>query len=124
MILVDTCGWIEWLADGALAEAFAPHLVRPERLVVPTTVQFELYKWVYRERGESLALEVIGLTQRGRVVPLATALALRAADVAREQGLAFADAVIYATAQQEKCTLVSCDAHFKGLPQVTFISKN
>lgn len=123
MMLVDTCGWIEWLVDGELAEAFAPHLRQPEQLVVPTAVQFELYKWVSRERDESLALEIVGLTQRGRVVPLDTSLALRAGDVAAEHGLAFADAIIYATAQQQQCPLVTCDAHFKQLPNVVMLPK-
>ena len=49
MILVDTCGWIEWLAEGALADSFAPHMKDPSDLLVPTTVQYELYKWVKRE---------------------------------------------------------------------------
>lgn len=123
MNLVDSCGWIEWLTDGVLAPAFAPYLTTPEQLVVPTTVQFELYKWVSRERDESLALEIVGLTQRGRVVPLNTALALRAGDVAREHKLAFADAVIYATALQEQCPLVTSDAHFAGLPGVVMLPK-
>lgn len=123
MTLVDTGGWIEWLTDGELAAAFAPHLAQPEQLVVPTTLQFELYKWVSRERDESLALEIVGLTQRGRVVALNTALALRAGDVAREYNLAFADAVIYATALQEHCQLVTCDAHFAGLPHVVMLPK-
>jgi len=43
--LVDTCGWIEWLADGQLADAFAPYLADPAELIIPTTLQFELYKW-------------------------------------------------------------------------------
>ena len=24
--LVDTCGWLEWLTDGVLADEFAPYL--------------------------------------------------------------------------------------------------
>ncbi len=26
MILVDTCGWIEWFIEGALADSFAPYM--------------------------------------------------------------------------------------------------
>ena len=34
MILVDTCvRWIEWLADGALADQFRPYLEETEALV-------------------------------------------------------------------------------------------
>jgi len=121
--LVDTCGWIEWLTDGVLAEDFRPWLEAGESLVVPTSLQFELYKWVCRERDETLALEVIALTEQGRVVALTTSLALLAADVARLHGLSFADAIIYATARQEEATLVTADGHFEGLPGVVYLSK-
>jgi len=38
MVLVDTCGWIEWLVDGALADSFQPFLEDAGALVVPTVV--------------------------------------------------------------------------------------
>lgn len=44
MVLVDTCGWIEWLIDGDLANDFEAALLDTDRLLVPTSVQFELYK--------------------------------------------------------------------------------
>lgn len=78
--LVDTCGWIEWLTDSVLADSFEPYLKNPAEIVIPTTLQFELYKWSKREKGEVKALEVIALTEHGRVLPLNTGLALYAAD--------------------------------------------
>ena len=67
-VLVDTCGWIEWLTDGALAKSFLPHMKTPETLVIPTSLQFELYKWAKREQGETQALEAVALTEQGRVI--------------------------------------------------------
>jgi uncharacterized protein with PIN domain len=102
VVLVDTCGWIEWLTEGPLAEAFGRHLAATHELLVPTLVQYELAKWVTRERDEALAMEVIGLTQQAQVVELDTTLALAAAATALEHRLALADAVVYAGAR-------SCD---------------
>lgn len=93
-VLVDTCGWIEWLTDGAPAEVFRPYLNQPSQLLVPMSLQFDLYKWVKREKGEQAALEVVALTDLGTVVPLSTSLAVFAADIALEHGLSFADAII------------------------------
>jgi len=121
--LVDTCGWIEWLVDGPLVERYRPYLEQPGVLVVPTSLQFELYKWVRRERSEAMALEVVGLTETGRVVPLTTPIALFAADLALEHGLSFADSIIYATARQNGVPLVTSDSHFEGLPEVDYFSK-
>ena len=87
MVLVDTCGWIEWLTDGPLAQAFASFLAHTDALLVPTLVQYELAKWVTRERDETLAMEIIGLTQQAHVVLLDTSLALSAAAAALEHHL-------------------------------------
>ncbi len=122
--LVDTCGWIEWLTDGRLADQFQPYLEETEELVIPTSLQFELYKWAKRERGETPALEAVALTEQGTIIPLSTSLALQAADLALNHRLLFADAIIYATARQAGVPLVTSDDPFEGLPEVTYFTKN
>lgn len=121
--LVDTCGWIEWLTNGRMASDFEPFLKNVSQLVVPTLVQFELYKWICREKNQDVALEIIGLTDEAEIVPLDTHMALYAADISRQYNLAMADAVIYATAQKNNIELITADEHFVGLPQVKLFSK-
>lgn len=121
--VVDTCGWIEWLTDGVLATAFEPWLSDLEQVYVPTVIQFELYKWVKRERSEDRALEVVALTEQGNVLSLNTAIGLLAADLALEHKLSFADAIIYATARYVDGVLVTADDHFKDLPSVIYFEK-
>ena len=123
MYLVDTCGWIEWMLDSPLAKNYSRYLNTPGKLIIPTLVQHELYKWLYREIDQATALAGIAATQTANVVALDTSLALLAADVAREFKLATADAIIYATARQYNATLVTSDAHFAALPQVKFFQK-
>lgn len=122
-ILVDTCGWIEWIAEGTLIASFEPYFKKLEELIVPTLIQFELFKWTAREKDELLALEVVGLTENGIVVPLDTTLALAAADYAAQYKLAMADAIIYATSRSHDALLVTSDRHFKELPHVKYIEK-
>jgi len=121
--LVDTCGWIEWLTDGVLADEFAPFLQEASELIIPTTLQFELYKWAKREKGEVMAIEAIALTEQAKVIPLTTSLSLTAADIALKHKLSFADAIIYATAQQHDVLLITADDHFEHLADVTYFSK-
>ena len=123
MILVDTCGWIEWLTEGALADSFAAYMQDPAELLVPTTVQYELYKWVKRESDENTALDTIALAEDSLVIPLSTDIALVAADLSLLHRLAFADAVIYASARKYNVELVTSDDHFEGLPGVTYFPK-
>lgn len=123
MTLVDTCGWIEWLTEGLLADSFAQYMQDPAELLVPSTVQYELYKWVKRESDENMALDIIALSNDSLVVPLSSDLALMAADLSLLHKLAFADAVIYASARKYDVELVTSDDHFEGLPGVTYFLK-
>ena len=122
-IIIDTCGWIEWLTDDALCDKYAPWFEQMDAVIVPTSIQFELYKWVCRAKNKQMALEAIGLTKQGKVLPLSTSIALLAADVGAEYKLSFADAIIYASAQVSKAVLITSDDHFEGLPNVVYFSK-
>lgn len=123
MILVDTCGWIEWLTDGILADKYEPYMQDVEFIIVPTSVQFELYKWANKVKNKQEALKVIALTEQGKVIPLTTSLSLLAGDLAQEYKLSFADAIIYATAQNEQAELITSDDHFLNLPKVIYFKK-
>lgn len=123
MVLVDTSAWIEWLIGSPTGEALSERLPQQADWLVPTMVQLELAKWLTREVGEDKADQVIAFTQVCQVVPLDTDIALAAADACRTHKLATADAIILATAQTRGATLLTCDAHFEGLPGVDFMPK-
>jgi predicted nucleic acid-binding protein len=123
MILVDTSAWIEWLIGSPTGEKLSEHLPEQGEWLVPTMVQLELAKWLTREVGEDKADQVIAFTQVCHVVPLDTEIALAAAEACREHQLATADAIIFATARAQGAALLTCDAHFEGLPGVTLIEK-
>jgi len=124
MVLIDTSAFIEWLIGSATGEEVEVHLPEQSDWLVPTMVQLELAKWLTREIGEDKANQVIAFTQVCQVVPLDTEIAPAAAEACREHKLATADAIIFATAQKHEAQLVTCDAHFDGLPGVTLIRKN
>lgn len=123
MRLVDTSAWIEWLMNTPTSDAIAAALPRRTHWLVPTIVQLELEKWVARETSAEQADEVIAFSQKCVVIPLNTDIALAAAELCREHKLATADAIVYATALAHGADLLTCDAHFEGLPGVTLISK-
>lgn len=121
--VVDTSAWIEWLSGSSLGKKFGNAFPDKDYCVVPTIVQLELSKWLVREVGEDKADQVIAYTQKCVVVPLDTSIALLAADLHREYKLATADAIVYATARQQASDLLTCDAHFDGLPDIVFFPK-
>jgi predicted nucleic acid-binding protein len=121
--VVDTSAWIEWLTGSVLGKKLGAQFPDKPQCIVPTIVQLELSKWLVREVGEDPADQVIAYTQKCVVVPLDTAIALLAADLHREYKLATADAIVYATARHQGAELLTCDAHFKGLPDVALFAK-
>ena len=121
--VVDTSVWIELLIGGATAKKLASEFPPSALCVVPTIVQLELAKWLVREVGEDEADQLLAYTDTCVVTPLDTTLALRAAELHREHGLATADAIVYATALHHGAELLTCDAHFKALHGVAYIPK-
>jgi len=123
MRVVDTSVWVEWLIGSALGKRLAGELPGREAWVVPTIVQLELSKWLLREADEDRADSVIAHTQKCVVVPLDTHIALRGAELHQRYKLATADAIVYATAQAQGADLLTCDAHFDGLPGIVYFRK-
>ncbi len=121
--VVDTSVWIEWLVGSALGKRLAKQTPEKTDCIVPTVVQLELARWLTREVSEEESDRVIAFTQKCLVVPLDTELALLAAELHRSRKLATADAIVYATAQAWAIPLLTCDAHFEGLPDVILFSK-
>jgi predicted nucleic acid-binding protein len=119
LFLVDSSGWIEFLGDGPLADKFAPYFEREERLIVPAIVLYEVYKKLLSTAGSTAADRFLSATLRARVVPVDERLALPAARISLDRRLAMADAMIYATALITGAHIVTCDAHFQGLPEAT-----
>lgn len=77
-----------------------------------------------REVGSEQANRVLAYTQKCIVIPLDTSIALLAAELHRTYKLATADAVVYATAQQQVAAVMTCDAHFRDLPGVLYYPKS
>jgi predicted nucleic acid-binding protein len=124
MRLVDTSAWIEWLIASSTGKAIATMIPARDTWVVPTMVQLELSKWLNREIGDDRADQVMAFTLMCRVVELDTKIALAAAELCHQHKLSTADAIVYATALDQGADLLTCDAHFDGLPRVTYIAKS
>lgn len=119
-ILIDSSGWIEFFSDGPLAGRYAAYLTPRQRVVTPTIVLYEVYKKIKRERGEETALLCAARLNTTHVIRLTDSLHL-AADMSLRHGLAMADAIICATAQDQRAEIITGDADLKNLPGVRYI---
>ena len=121
MILVDSSGWIEYLAALPGADGFAAYIEGDEPLVTSVIQIYEIYKVIRRDISEERAIESVAALGVTTIEPLHESLALEAADLSLEHGLAMADAIILATAAKHRADIVTADADFEALPGVTLI---
>ncbi|TXF09157.1 type II toxin-antitoxin system VapC family toxin [Pelomicrobium methylotrophicum] len=123
MNLVDPSGWLEYFADGANADFFAPAIEDVARLIVPTIGLLEVFKRVLQQRGENDALQAVALMQQGKLVELDAALALSAAKLGHELKLPLADSVILATARKHNAIVWTQNSDFEGLEGVRYVPR-
>ena len=123
MKVLDTCIWIESVLATATGKRYQRLLLDPTQLIVPTLVHYELRRWALREYSAEHANSIQAGLQATTTAPLEEVIALLAADLALSHKLTTADAIIYATALRYNATLVTCDAHFKGLSNVDYTPK-
>lgn len=121
MNVVDSSGWLEFMADGPGAGIFAPVIELRDEVIVPTVCLYEVYKRVLQQRDQTRALAAVAFMRHGSmVVALDAAVAQGAAQLALETGLPMADAVILATARTHSATLWTMDADFEGFERVEY----
>ncbi len=123
MNVVDSSGWLEYLADGPNADFFAPSIEDTGKLIVPSISIFEVFKKIMRERNEKEATMVAGLMVMGTVVDLDSRLSIMAARMSHSLSLPLADSIILATAKDNRAMLWTQDSDFKGLDGVQYIAR-
>jgi len=121
MNLVDSSGWLEYFSNGSRAGRFESLLKDTAALLVATVCIYEVFKVILRERGPNDALQAVAAMRRGTVADFTEALALTAARISLDHGIAMADGIILATARAHGATLWTLDADFKNIPDVKYI---
>ena len=121
--LADSSIWLEFFAGTDRGAHFKDILSEPD-LIVPSVVIYEVFKKLYSQKGETLAVTALMHMQQKRVIELDEHLAVLAAKVSAEEKLPMADSLIYATALLHDATVWTQDADFKNLAQVEYFEKS
>jgi predicted nucleic acid-binding protein len=121
--VVDSSGWLEYVADGPNAGFFAKAIESTRELIVPTLSIYEVFKRILQQRGEGEALQVVAAMHQGTVVDLSSTVALRAARLAIDLKLPLADSVMLATARAFEATFWTQDADFKTIAGVRYAAR-
>lgn len=123
MNLVDTSGWLEYLADTKNAKNFAEAIENTDELIVSSINIYETYKKVLKERDEDAAIQIIGLMKQSKVFDVTSTIAVQAAKLSYEKDIPMADSIIYVTAKENDAIVWTQDADLKGLEGVKYFNK-
>lgn len=121
MTIVDSVGWLAFFTGDILLAQYRPHLLRQSDLLTPTIIIYEVCKRMELHAGRQAAAVAAAQMLKTNVIPLDEALATMAARISLTYHLAMADAIIYTTALIHNAALITSDAHFQGLPLVTYL---
>jgi len=123
MNVVDSSGWLEYLADAPGADFFAPAIEDTEALLVPSICLLEVARNIFRQRGEDATIQALALMQQARVIDLVPEVIQAAARFGAEHRLPLADSVVYATGRVHGALVWTQDSDFEGLEGVRYTPK-
>jgi len=125
LILIDSYGWIEYFAEGPLADNYATYIEKAnaENTITPTIIVYEVYKKIKITRDEQKALEAYAQISQTKIIELTGPLSLEAADISLTANLGMADSIIVATAKAYNAEIITSDEHLKSMKGVKFIKK-
>lgn len=122
--VVDSHGWIEFFADGPLADKYEKYIKAANHadFLTPTIVLFEVYKKLATTLNEEVALESVAfIISNTTIRNIDRKLALNAAELSINHKLGVSDALIKAAADEGAAHIVTGDPHFQQFPNVIFI---
>jgi predicted nucleic acid-binding protein len=123
MNVVDSSCWLEYFAGSQVGEEVAQAIENIDKLLVPSITLYEVFKKLLLELDEDKALFAVAHMKQGKVIELDSDLAIHAARIGKDEGLALADSIIYATARKHKAMLWTQDRHFKDLDSVRYFEE-
>ena len=123
MKAVDSCGWLEFIANSENAAFFEEVLRDEKQVLIPSLVIFEVVKRLNQLKQGTAADAFLAIAERCLVVHLNAAQMAQAARASIEHKLALADAIIWQSAQSHQAKLYTQDVDLKGLPGVVYQEK-
>ena len=123
MNVVDSSCWLEYFAGSKVGDAVSAAIEDLPSLIIPSITLYEVFKKLLSETTEDQALVAVAHMKQGRVIELDADLAIYSAKVGKDNKLALADSIIYATSTKYDCLLWTQDHHFKELKKVKYFEK-
>lgn len=122
--LVDSQGWLEFFADGELAEKFSEAIIDIKKLIVPAPIITTVFRSLLQQTSASIALQAIAHMQLGKCVSLDSQIAMTAARFGVKNTLDSDELYLLAFAKKYNCIIWTNNPKLELQSNVKFIDKN
>ena len=121
MIVLDSSIWIEHLKSKPATGKISHYFKNIQEVITPTIAIYEVFKRMKKEHSVQETYDLVAQMLKTNVVPITADIAMTAANVSLEHDLPMADSLVYATAVEYDCKVVTLDNDFRDLPRAEVI---
>ena len=122
-VLVDSWAWIEYFKGGSAGEKAKEIIESGKQLLVSTINVSEIYLFLLRNRLAESEKLIKFVLSSSFVIPVEIKTSLKAAKIKHGRKIGLADAIVIATAEENKAEILTGDDDFKDIPNVIYIRK-
>ncbi|HEY0090156.1 MAG TPA: type II toxin-antitoxin system VapC family toxin [Candidatus Lokiarchaeia archaeon] len=120
-VTIDTSAWIEYFAGTPEGMIVKKYIDENANIFTPSICLMEI-KNKYMREGHKFQDQIEFICNISSIIDLSKEIALKGADIKSKFNLYSIDAIIYASSQIKKSTLLTGDHHFKDLKNVEILS--
>ena len=122
-VLVDSWAWIEYFKGSDAGKKAKEVIESGEGIIISTINISEVYRFLLHNKPEDAERLLKFMMNSSFVIPLDTNLAIQAAKIKNTHGMGLADAIVTATAEENKTPILTGDDNFKNMKNVIYIGK-
>ena len=121
-LVIDSWAWVELFRKGPHADRVALEIEKHSDALVSAVSVFEVGRRIQRDFCKDACMDSAHIMlKKARVVPVTIEETYTALRLIQEHKLHVTDALIYATAVNHDCKLLTGDPHFKGKLGVMYL---
>ena len=122
-VLVDSWAWIEYFKGTSHGEKAKEIIESGRQLLLSTVNVSEIYLFLLRNRASEAEKLMKFVLDSSFVISLETSASLKAAKIKHSHKIGLADAIVIATAEENKAQILTGDDDFKHMKNVIYIGK-
>ena len=122
-VLIDSWAWIEYFKGSKFGVKARPYIEGKEEVVVSTINVAEVYTFLLRKKKEEAEELIKFLLKTSFVIPITSEIALEAAKNKVEKKMGMADAIVLATANNQKTKILTGDDDFLNEENIIYIGE-